>query len=252
MTEQMKTSAHIAHILPYAAIGGTEHATLRMAKITRDAGFRNTIFVLPNCGEIADFFREENFEVFEYPEIEPSFRHSRKYYKDSRILARKFSGLKPDLLHCADYGSALQVSLAALLSSRLLVSHVRNRHDFISRRDQIFLASVKHWIFVSRETRENFGVKVKDNRATVIYDAIKVQDIDEAQKSANRAGVFAEFNLVPNTKIIGIVARVAPQKDFFTLARAVKRILEKNRLIKVLIVGSTSREEANKRHFQEV
>jgi glycosyltransferase involved in cell wall biosynthesis len=223
-----------------------------MAKITRDAGFRNTIFVLPNCFEVGDFFREENFEVFEYPAIVPSFRHNRKYYSDSRILTCKLSEIKPDLLHCADYGGAMRVSLAALLSSRPIISHVRSRHDFISRRDRLFLATVKHWIFVSHDARANFGVKVKDKNAAVIYDGIKVRNFDETEKRESRADVFAEFNLAPNTKIIGIVARVAPEKDFFTLARAIKQISEKDDSIKVLIVGSTSREEANERHFREV
>lgn len=252
MTRRMKKSAHIAHILPYTAIGGTEHATLRIAKITRDAGFRSSIFVLPNCPAITEFFREESFEVFEYPEIEPSFRHGGKYYAESKILARRFSEIKPDLLHCADYGGALRVSLAALMSARLLVSHVRNRHDFVSRRDQIFLKSVKQWIFVSKETRENFAVKVQDNRASVIYDGIKVSEIDQVEKAANRASVFAEFNLALNTKIVGVVARVAVQKDFFTFARAVKQIVARNDSVKILIVGSTSREESNIQHFEEV
>lgn len=248
----MKTAAHIAHILPYTAIGGTEHATMRIAQATREAGFQNTIFVLPNCATIAEFFRKENFAVFEFPEIEPSFRHIEKYYADSKVLARKFSELKPDLLDCADYGGALRVSLAAFLASRLLVSHVRNRHDFISRRDRIFLKTVKQWIFVSRETRENFGLKVADKRANVVYDGISVQTIDEAERQRNRASVFAEFNLAPDTKVIGVVARVAPQKDFFTLARAVKKIVETNRSIKVLVVGSISREESNVAHFEEL
>jgi glycosyltransferase involved in cell wall biosynthesis len=223
-----------------------------MAKITREAGFRNTIFVLPKCNAIADFFREENFEVFEYPEIEPSFRHNRKYYADSKILARKFSEIKPDLLHCADYGGAFRVSLSALLSMCTLVSHVRSRHDCVTRRDRVFLASVKHWIFVSRDARENFSVQVKDERATIIYDGIKIIESDEAVRKQNRESVFNEFNLKPNEKIIGVLARVAPEKDFFTLARAVKRIIEKENSVKVIIVGSISREKANERHFSEV
>lgn len=248
----MKKAAHIAHILPYTAIGGTEHATMRIAKIAREAGFRNTMFVLPNCPELADFFRQENFEVFEYPEIEPSFRHSRRYFAESRILARRFSETKPDLLHCSDFGGAMRVSLAALLSSRMLVSHVRNRHDFISRRDRLFLKTVRQWIFVSQETRHSFGVKVDASCANVIYDGVKIQEIDRTEKSRNRASVFAEFDLAPETKIIGVLARVAPQKDFFTLARAIKKIAESNKSIKVLVVGSTSREESNRRHFEEV
>ena len=42
-------SRRVGHILPYEAIGGTEHATLRLATVTREAGYENTFFVLENC-----------------------------------------------------------------------------------------------------------------------------------------------------------------------------------------------------------
>jgi N-acetylglutamate synthase-like GNAT family acetyltransferase len=61
----MKNSAsrRVGHILPYEAIGGTEHATLRLAQVTREAGYENTFFVLETAEESADFFRQAGFEL---------------------------------------------------------------------------------------------------------------------------------------------------------------------------------------------
>lgn len=249
---EKSTLAHIAHFLPYKAVGGTEHATLRLATAARAAGFQNSIFVLPDCAEIAEFFRAQNFEVFEYPEIEPSLTRPRNYWRDSSKLANKISSLKPDLLHCADWGAAMMISLAGLRSARPIVSHVRNRHSKISRRDQFFLKSIKHWLFVSKNTRENFGCRIADEKTTVFYDGIEIAEVDETIKREHRISVCEEFGIEPDTKIIGTLARVAPQKDFFTLGKAVKQIVEKTDKIRVLVVGSTSHEEEHRRHFAEV
>ena len=68
----MKNSAscRVGHILPYQAIGGTEHATLRLARVTREAGYENTFFVLESADESAEFFQAEGFEVVRYSTIE--------------------------------------------------------------------------------------------------------------------------------------------------------------------------------------
>ena len=117
----------IAHILPWKAIGGTELATLRMARVTREAGFRNVFFVLRDCDEVAELFRAENFEVCEFTEIEPSIRHFVNYKAESSKLARQFREVKADLIHCADLRGSFYATLAAFLSRIPIVSHVRGQ-----------------------------------------------------------------------------------------------------------------------------
>ena len=247
-----KDAAHIAHVLPFPAVGGTEHAARRLAEATRDAGFRHSFLVLSGCGEVADFFRAANFEVFEYPHIEPRLRGSINYYRASSEMARTVRRIKPDVLHCADYGGAMFASLAGLLARVPLISHVRSRHDQISRRDQLFLRFVQHWLFVSHDARRHFAVKVPNKRATVLHDGIKVEPLNQMQREANRRSVIAEFGLAEDVKIIGTLARVAPQKDFFTLARAVQKLVEVEPKIKVVVVGSISRQIGDKQHYAEV
>lgn len=242
----------IAHILPWKAIGGTELASLRMARVTREAGVHNVFFVLRGCDEIAELFRTDGFEVHEFTEIEPSIRHFGTYRSESSKLARQFGEVKADLIHCADLRGAFYASLAAFLARIPIVSHVRGQQPEIPGRDQIFLKAVKKWIFVSQNARQSFGMRVKDSKATVIYDGIDIPDVEDSEKSRNRAEIRNEFGIQGETKVIGMVARVAPQKDFFTLARAARRLTEKGIDLKVLIVGSISKEAVNKTHFLEV
>lgn len=246
-------SPHIAHILPYRAVGGTEYATLRLGRVLRDAGFRNSMFYLKDCNEIGEFFRQDGFEVFQYSQIEPSLRNIKKYWSDSKALARKFSELNVDALHCADLGAAFTTSLAGKLTGGVkVVSHCRNRHDHISRRDRLFLNLVNHWIFVSGDTKKNFGFNVPDKKATVLYDGVIVREINKQLKEEHRESVGREFKIPPETKIIGTLARVAAQKDFFTLAKAVKEIAGKTQPFKVLVVGSTSQEPEHQQHYAKV
>jgi glycosyltransferase involved in cell wall biosynthesis len=82
----------------------------------------------------------------------------------------------------------------------------------------------------------------------VIYDGIKVQETDErAQQS-----VRAEFNIPPDAKIVGMVARIAPAKDYPTLIRAAARVCALQPNVRFLIVGEHSGVEAYREHFEEV
>lgn len=245
-------SRRIGHILPYEAIGGTEHATLRLAQVTREAGYENTFFVLEGCEETKEFFRREGFETIFYRKIELGLGSPQTFWRESRKLAKTFSDLDLDLIHCADYPIAAGISLAGYLSGRPTISHVRNRHETAQKREKFLLRLIKHWIFVSKDTRRNFALRVIDEKATILYDGIEIDEASKSFRRENREDVRREYNIEPDAKIIGTLARVAPQKDFFTLGKAVKRLADKGLRIKVLIVGSTTREETHRQHYDEV
>lgn len=238
--------------MPYRAVGGTETAALRMALITREFGYKNTFLCLAGCDSVSSFFRDNRFDVVEFPEIVPSFRHFPNYWRESRKLAKILKDLKVNLIHAQDYSAAVTCSLAAELAHIRLVSHVRNKHDNISRRDQIFLLPVKHWLFVSNETHDMFSFKASAKKSTVLYDGVNVIEVNKAEKERNRKSVFEEFGLSKDTKLIGMLARVAPQKDFFTLADAAKKLSEIDDSIKFIIVGDNSNEESTREHFGKV
>ena len=53
---------HVAHVMPWPGVGGTEHATLRLMRAVGE-GFRHTAFCLDDASSVEAFFRHEGIET---------------------------------------------------------------------------------------------------------------------------------------------------------------------------------------------
>jgi glycosyltransferase involved in cell wall biosynthesis len=245
MPETRKT---IAHIMPWPCVGGVERATARMVRWVEGDEFRNVAFCLKDARPVREMFEHEGIEVIEYDGAEPSYRHPSGYLRASRQLSRKLKEQRVDLMHCADLLAAHRSTLAGMLARVPVISHIRGRFEDISRRDRSFLLPVKRFVFVSENTMQAFGHEAGAGRGHVIYDGIEVKERDE------RAGksVRAEFDIPKDALIVGMVARIAPAKDYPTLIRAAARICAVEPRVRFLIVGEHSGVEAYREHFEEV
>jgi glycosyltransferase involved in cell wall biosynthesis len=88
-----------------------------------------------------------------------------------------------------------------------------------------------------------------DSKTRVIYDAV---DVSNSDTSEDDAAVRREFGIPDGAVVIGMVARVAPVKDYFTLADAAAQVLACHPDTRFLIVGDNSLEELNRNHYAEV
>lgn len=237
---------NIAHVMPWAAVGGTEHATLRIARATEGAGFGHVMFCRRDAPEVRDFFEAAGCETAVYDPAEPSYRRADRYTLDSYRLAREFRRRGVHLVHCADVAAAFNAGLAGRLAGARVVCHVRNRHTGLSRRDVSFLRLVGKFVFVSEDTWRKFSYKVPARRGVVVYDGLEVGPQEPAESVAE---VRREFG-AEGVKLVGMVARVAPQKDFPTLARAAARVIAERGDVRFMVVGDY--EEANRGHHAEV
>ncbi len=237
----------VAHVMPWAAVGGTEHATLRVARATEPAGFAHVDCCRSDAPEVRDFFASEGFETVTFEPIEPSYRRAGRYARESYRLAREFRSRGVDLVHCADVAAAFGAGLAGRMARARVLCHVRNRHTDISRRDQSFLRFVNKFVFVSEDTRTRFAYRAGARRGVVVYDGIDASASGESDASTE---VRREFGLGDEVKLVGMVARVAPQKDFATLARAAAKVLAEQPDARFMVVGDY--EEANRGHYDEV
>ena len=239
LTDRFAPDAQITvgHVLPFrGGVGGAELATLRLAEAAGRAGIRSVMFSVVNP-VVAEFFRSHGFRVVEFEEEQPSYRHPGRYWRASRDLARQFRKEGVGLVHCADVLGAHYTSLAALLARKKLICHVRNRHDRISRRDLTFLAPVDGFVFVSRHTRDTFSLRTPSRKGTVLYDGIDMpEEIREPERREAAERVRREFGIPQGRRLVGMIARVAPQKDYVTLCRAAQ-VLLKTHDVSFLIVG---------------
>jgi len=239
----------IAHILPFPSVGGTEHATLRIAKAVDPSRFTSVAFCLPEAAPVREFVKDCGIPCATYDPPVPSYRHGVSYLRSSVHLARELLRRRVDIVHCSDLLAAHHVALAGRLAGLPVLCHIRNRFEDISRRDRSFLWPVHKFVFVSRNTWRHFAYTVPPERGTVVYDGIDIPD--GGDEAIDYASVRREFSIPEHAPVIGMMARVAPQKDFATLARAAVRILEAQPDARFLVAGDYASEK-NQEHYRQV
>ncbi len=241
----------VAHVLPWSSVGGTEQATLRIAQGVESYGFRSTAFCLDEPqAAVRELFAEAGFETASYRGVEPSYRRPKEFLRASFRLAAEFRSRKTDLVHCADLLAAYYAALAGKLARVPVLCHIRCRYEHLSRRDQSFLRMVNRFVFVSNDTWRNFGYRVPAERGAVVYDGIEINGASKDVEA--RSSVRSEFGIAENEKIVGMVGRIAPAKDYATLIKAARRVVASHPDVRFLIVGDYSGAETYREHYKEV
>jgi len=142
-------------------------------------------------------------------------------------------------------------SLAGRLAGVPVLCHVRNRHDQISWRDQLFLKPVNRFLFVSKSTWQQFSLAVPESRGRVFYDGLARQD-EPSDLERHRAELNREFQIPSDAILIGMTARIHPQKDYATLLRSAAEVMTQHPNAVFLLVGEHSSDEASQRYFNEL
>jgi len=243
------TRSRIAQLVPGAAmIGGTEFGTVRLIKAVQPHGFESIAFCVPEA-EAESLFHKAGVRVVTYIPPTPSFRHCVGYFRASLALARQLREARIDLLHCADMLGAHYAALAGRLAGIPVLSHIRAVFDEISWRDCQFLKLVDRFVFVSEHSRRTFGCSIAPSRSYVIYDGI---DKPSPHSRQDAAAVRREFQIESEAPIVGMVARMAPVKDYATLAKAAARVMRKHPTVRFLVIGDYKGTSTARAHFQTV
>lgn len=228
--------------------GGVEIATLRLTAAT-NAQFRHVAFCTHDAVKLRNLFEKQGVETVAYALPEPSLRHARRYYMESLALARQIQESGADIVHFSDIFAAHYGSFAALLAHTRIICHVRISYPHLTLRHRLPLLPVHSFIFVSGEAMRTFSMSLPRAKARVIYDPIEVATAD---MNESNAAVRCELGVPPGCALVGMVARVAPQKDFFTLASAAAEILSKFPDTRFLVVGENSGADSHRHHYEEV
>jgi glycosyltransferase involved in cell wall biosynthesis len=238
----------VAHVLPWANIGGTELQTLRLAQASRKLGYSNLIYVPLGAAKVRALFTDEHFEVLEYQQVQPSYTKPAPFWKNSRHLASSFRDHKIQIVHCSDILAAHFTGFAGRMAGARVITHVRNHYPSIGRREKSLLLPVELFVFVSKNTRDNFDVKRARQRSEILYDVPGVIYKPVADRAAARAG----FGLPISGHVFGMAARVSPQKDFPTLIHAARIVAEKLPDSSFLIAGDHRLEAPHRAHYESL
>jgi len=236
----------VAHVLPWANIGGTELQTLRLAQAARQLGYSNLIYVPAGAAKVQALFADDHFEVLEYNQVQPSYTKPSEFWKNSRHLASSFRDRKIQILHCSDILAAHFTGFAGRMGGSRVITHVRNHYPSIGRREKSLLLPVELFVFVSKNTCENFGIERGRRRSRILYDVPGVV----YKPVADRAAARASFGLPPHGHVFGMAARVSPQKDFPTLIQAARMVSEKLPDSSFLIAGDHQLEAPHRAHYE--
>lgn len=243
----------VLHVLPFPGLGGTEIATRRVADAVRPYGVQSAALLLrPTTDQIA-YFEEAGVPCFaELRRPEPSLvRQAPAFLRASWVMARICARF--DLVHCADIQAAYYMGLAGRLAQRPVLCHVRNRQTQIDRRSRVFIGAANHFVFVSKDTRERFPMRLPKPRTSVLYDGVDIAPPTRpADREAAARAVRAEFGLPPDAVVAAMFARVNPQKDYRTLIRAAALLRDAHPQLRFLIVGDNARVPLNREHFKAV
>lgn len=245
------TPRRIAHILPWPAVGGTETATLRIVKALRAEPFEHLVFYIREARAVAEWFQSAGVTVLPFDPVNLSGRTVLAYLRSSIRLARALRRNRIDLVHCAEVDGSYYASLAALLARLPLVCHVRNPYPALSRLQKLLLRPVRRFLFVSKNSWSEFAVNVEPSRGQLLYDCYRFAEVGD-KKTEGVGDVKGELGIPPNQRIVGMVSRVAPQKDFPTLLKAARRVLAEAPQTHFLIVGDHSDSPGARAHYEHV
>lgn len=243
--------AIIGHILPFQGIGGTEMATLRVARAAREFGYQSVLFCPSAAHEVQEFCRAE-FPVECYEPVDYSFRHPLPAIVAARSMAAQFRRLRLDLIHCSDIRAAYLAGLAGRLAGIPMICHVRNRYRELPWREKLPLFLIRHFVFVSQNTWDTFCLKVPPGKGTVLYDGLAAVGTAQGESTEKRRALLDEFNLPDDSFLIGMLARVGPQKDFRTLIQAAATVTRNAPRVRFIVIGDHSGTEAHREHYREV
>lgn len=85
--------------MPWASVGGTEHATLRIAGETAAHGIRSTMFCYEAATEVREFFYNAGFDTAVYQAVEPLVVPQNTSTRRANLRERR--GGKPCKTSCA-------------------------------------------------------------------------------------------------------------------------------------------------------
>jgi len=236
------TPACVAQVLPWKAIGGTELATLRVARAAAVGGFRSIMFCRTDAPLVRNFFTEHGFDVetFDPAKLEGGLLpRIAEWLKVMRRLRQR--GIR--VVHCADvYGGDL-LAIAARLAGCAVVCHVRNRYAWLTLEQRVWLRLVSKVVFVSKHTADHFGRLSRgmpdlSQKRRVLYDGIATTALSTSDPQATRDGLGIPADAV----VIGMIARMSIQKDHLTLVKAAAAVCRRHPRAFFVFVGDDGQE----------
>lgn len=230
---------------PNRIIGGGEEYFLCVAEGIKKAGIEVGIVCLPGSG-LADQARKRNIEVAEINFF------SKNPFKDASNLNLYLEKLKPDVINTHGFYSSLVGRFAARKSriKRIICTvHTEVKPEYFAKPAQKLNFFIRNliekftsrgieYIAVSETIKEQLiQIGIDPSRIYVAYPGLSDEFIGKISEK--------DYSNISSKKeiVIGSCGRLEKVKDYETLLRAVRRIIDDGFSIRAVIYGEGSQKE---------
>ena len=234
----MRSRAKILLLIRQLIIGGAESQTYELAKGLDRNKYQVSVCSLQSGGYFAEKMQAEGIPVSVV---------AKRWCYDFTVVPRLvslFRRERPDIVHCVMWTANMWGGLAArlaqvprlVLSTRSIGIWKRKIHYIagpliFNRADLVLANSVE----VGNYMMEQEGVR--PDKIQVIYNGLDLGRYCKRPGREEAASIRIAFGLPPKGPVIGIVANLSPQKDYWTFLRAAARAAKHNNEVSFLIVG---------------
>jgi glycosyltransferase involved in cell wall biosynthesis len=233
MNQAVENKATVAQLVENLNIGGLEQMVLALAKRLNAGRFHCVLFCLGDGGPLAEAACASGIDVEAFHK-KPGLDYSLPF-KLAKALRKK----RVDILQCHNYGPLVYGCFAgrlAKITGTVYTSHGmktsrKNYQRFLYR-----LGAIKHIVTVSENARrilvQNSGISSK--RVTTIPNGINWEDY---AININTLTKKASIGIEGDPRLIGIVARLSPEKDHETLLEAFSIFGKEFSDVELVVVG---------------
>ncbi|MDI3534634.1 MAG: hypothetical protein PWQ82_999 [Thermosediminibacterales bacterium] len=220
----------LAHVISDVNVGGAGRYLWNLLKYSNTELF-NIDIICPHNGELFKLFSNLDFNLLELPDGDNTLS-----LKQFRVLNCYFSKNKYHIVHTH---ANLSGRLAAVLNK--VPVKVYTRHGIGKNRTKMGkLQNRLISLFTDRAVAVSNAVKdslVRDgfpsNKITVIYNGIDFEEIH----NAGFKNIKKELGFDENIFVIGVVARLTPEKGHEILLKALQKLKQRDKQFKVLFIG---------------
>lgn len=226
----------ILNVTSITELRGGDAQMYTVCKLLKEKNDLKQFILCPHDSVLSSICKNDKADYFTYK------KNNLKLFHLTFAIIKICKKENINILHIHD-SSALNAALIALKflnkSITLILSRKRNNKikDKFLNRYKYSHRRIKKIICVSKAVESIFDIIIKDkNRLITIYDSI---DVEKFSQKTNYSLLHKEFNLSPETVIIGNIAGLTNQKDIYTFIDTAKKIKAKNSslTIKFVVIG---------------
>lgn len=239
----------VAHVVQNLPIGGMERIVVSLVQNIDHRRFRPSVYCLEDGGALVPEIRSMGFEVTTMNKT-PGLSYSLPFR-----LAGLFRQDRVDLVHCHNFGSLVYGAIGGRLAGVGGVLYTAHGPEMpYGSRKAVFqrLPLVDRIITVSDYVRDSAINKagLSPSRVTTIHNGVDVGRYSRI--ASTREQVRTQLGLTSDEPLLGVVARLTPEKDHDTLLQSLVLVRNDFDNVKLAIAGEGELMDALKKKVEHL